>query len=57
MYKIIINSFINSSIVTERNKNNLIKMIQKQPDRSFEEQHIEKIKSKSTNKKYTVMEN
>jgi hypothetical protein len=57
MFKLIVASFLKSPIVTERNKNNMLYLIQKQPNRAFEEQYIGQIKAKITYKKYTVVEN
>jgi hypothetical protein len=51
MYKTIIECFLKSPIVTDRNKNNLLTRVQKLKDKSFEKEYADKIKKKQTYKR------
>jgi len=48
MYSIILTSFLDSKVVTENNKSNMITILEEIPDKTFEETFYKKIKDKVT---------
>jgi len=57
MYNNIINTFLDSTTVTNRNKNNLLGLIRKYPSNSLVEKYESKIKNKKTSQLISDMEN